>query len=337
MEEFWRVAVHYVGYQAMRLSHAVCQTAVVAICVLAAVPARANLIINPTFASSITSDANAGQIEAKINTAIGIYEQLFSDPITVDITFEEGGGLGASHFSLYQFSYSSFYSALKNDAKTADDNTAVARLTVDGTGSNNPVTGSDTVLLKPATAHALGLSCESQGCGAHQGGVITLNTAITNPGSPNSTLSYNLLPVIEHEIDEILGLGSTLGLGVGTDPSPEDFFRFDSAGARSFTTSSSAVSYFSLDGTTDLDQFNQSSSADYGDWQSNPIPAGVAAQVQDAFATAGANPQLRVELQALDAIGYDFVAPEPGTLLLAVGGLLAAVGARRIRRGLHHE
>jgi hypothetical protein len=49
------------------------------------------LVITPTFASNITSDPNAAAIEAVINTAIGICQADFTDPINVAITFQEGG------------------------------------------------------------------------------------------------------------------------------------------------------------------------------------------------------------------------------------------------------
>src|SRR6267143_611901 len=45
------------------------------------------LTIQATFDSSITGDPNAAAIEAMINRAIGIYESLFSDPITIEILF----------------------------------------------------------------------------------------------------------------------------------------------------------------------------------------------------------------------------------------------------------
>ena len=44
-------------------------------------------IINASFDSSITNNANSAAIESMINQAISIYESLFSDPITVFILF----------------------------------------------------------------------------------------------------------------------------------------------------------------------------------------------------------------------------------------------------------
>src|SRR5258708_15712569 len=106
------------------------------------------------------------------------------------------------------------------------------------------------------------------------------------------------MPVVEHEMDEVLGLGSFLGTGLRTtDPLREDLFRFDQLGNRTFTTSSGSLAFFSITGKTDLAQFdNQNDGGDFGDWQSNPRPAGVQPKVQDAFATPGGNPQLGLEL-----------------------------------------
>jgi len=146
--------------------------------------------------------------------------------------------------------------------------------------------------------------------------------------------------VAEHEIDEVLGLGSALPTPQFNAPFPEDLFRYDASGVRSFTTTATAKAFFSINGTTDLAQFdNQNDGGDFGDWQSNPLPPGVQPKVQDAFATSGATPALGVELTALDVIGYDRIAsiPEPGTgvllaaALVVLGGLNYARVSRRAR------
>lgn len=292
------------------------------IAVLAATaPLQANLLIHPTWDTSITGNPNSAAIMGTIGTAISWYETTFADPITVDITFAAGSsGLGSTSFSLYLLTYQDFYNALLADATSPDDATALARLAVDGTGVNNPVTGSPQVFIKAPNARALGFAT-SGGSDA----TIIFNAALTTPGSPGSSGTYNLLPVIFHEIDEALGLGSTLGLNVQGSPSPEDFFRFDNSGGRSFTASSSATSSFSIDGATLLAQFNQTDSGDYGDWASTATK-----RVQDAFATPGANPTPGVEIRALDVIGYDLATPEPGTLLLLATGLAGLALRRRL-------
>ncbi len=54
------------------------------------------LVIKPTFDVSITSDPQAATIEATINESIAVMESCFSNPITVNILYEEGPGLGAN-------------------------------------------------------------------------------------------------------------------------------------------------------------------------------------------------------------------------------------------------
>ena len=133
-----------------------------------------------------------------------------------------------------------------------------------------------------------------------------------------------------HESNEILGIG---GPGSGLGQSPEyvgvlDLFRYSAAGVRSYTTSSSANSYFSIDGgVTKLASFSQASGTDYADWASET------ARVQNAFGSPGAilniGPAL---LTALDVVGWNLApVPEPSTLSLIALGLLS-YGGSQIRR-----
>jgi hypothetical protein len=311
-----------------------------AIALAAGTPAHANgLVINPTFVStdltfgtSIASDPNAAAIESTINSAIAFYETTFSNSITVNIEFDEmTTGLGASSTFFEKVSYKDYLAALTANATSANDAIALSHL---GPGPNNPVNSDATINVKTANLRAVGISA-----GVPLDGLIGLNTNLTDIGSPGTTGQFSLFATVEHEINEVLGLGSALPNPPSNAPFPEDLFRYDSSGNRSFTTNSSAQAYFSIDGTTLLKQFdNQNDTGDFGDWQSNPLPSGALPAVQDAFGTVGAHATLTSgspEVTALDVIGYTLApaaTPEPMTLVLSGTGL-AVIAAFRRRKG----
>jgi hypothetical protein len=296
-------------------------------------PAGASLVIIPTYDPNITGDPNATAIKGVIQSAINTYEANFSDNITVNITFQEmSGGLGQSNTFFSSESYTSFLTQITADTKTADDITAVAHLPT--LAEFTSTFGTTNINVKTANARAIGFNVV-----VPSDGTVSLNTNATFPGSSGTSGTYSLLAVTEHEIDEVLGMGSELCAPIGpncsapTNPFPEDLFRYSSSpNVRSYTTST-ATAFFSIDGTTQLAEFNNTSNgADFGDWRSNPLPAGVQPKVQDAFATAGATPSLGVEFRVLDVLGYDSVVPEPSTVFLFASAL-AALGLAKWRMG----
>jgi hypothetical protein len=364
-------------------------TVLLAVSIAFVMPARAGLIIETIFDNTITSDPNAASIEAVIDTAVQTFENLYSNPITVSILFQEGGGLGQSNDVVYGVRYTNFYNGLvANNANPA----AIAGLDANGGNPNtnggvNPVGGVNEIQLKSANARAVGIDippgcvvtptgdgaldgnvpnqCALTGAGALVDGIVSLNTAITTP--PNIQTSpdpsyYGLLSTAEHEIDEVLGLGSALEncdstsptracqpgatLNAGNDTpygagAPEDLFRWSAAtgGTRTLSTNCTTPTsaYFAYGPSTGaIAQFdNACNGGDFGDWQSSPLPPGVNPQVQDAFTGAGDAPAYgRSEIDAMTAIGYDLAppTPEPGAMVLFAGGLAVLAVYRRRRR-----
>jgi hypothetical protein len=305
-----------------------------------------SITINPTFDSSITSLPNAASIEAAINAGITALEAAIGSPnnITVGIDFQNmNSGLGESETGVYSVPYYDYYNAYAAVATSANQLTALASLGVApaGLGSGNPVNGNPYVDITSAEGRNLGFDTPgvvTVGSGTYDG-IVGLDTSITSPPNPLSG-NYGLEAVALHEMDEVLGIGgagSTLtGSGSLTGPVGDlDLFRYSAPGVRSYdnTQTNSPYSYFSIDGgNTVLSYFNQTSGSDFGDWLSNPIPAGFGLQVQDAYAGGGTNPGLGVnELTAFQAIGYDFASPEPSTLLLC-GSMLAIAACLRKKR-----
>jgi len=312
--------------------------------------ARSGLILLPTFDSSITSDPNSAIIESSINSAISLFESTYTNNFTAAIYFQENpSGLGGSNFYDYSLSYSTFYSALV--AKNANPAALAGLAANGGAGPNNPVNGTADIEIKSANARALGINiapgCYTTGtagnetCGSGSGnggydGIITLNTDLTFPPQTNNGSNYGLISTAEHEIDEILGLGSSLEntsaasgnvTVIGGNPAPEDLFRYTAGGSRTFAVDCGAAgaAYFSYSGTTDLAQFNNScNGADFGDWASSGTP-----QVQDAYGTRGQDPAYGSnEIAAESAIGYTVATPEPGTWMLLVISLALLWGRR---------
>jgi len=294
----------------------------VALALGTAAPAKA-ITIYATFDTTISSDPNHAAIEATIDQAIAMYEAAITTNISVNITYAEmTSGLGQSSTYYGTITYSQYLAALQSHS--SGDAVDVAALASLPGGSANPVNGNTQIDVTTANLRALGFSAV-----VPTDSTVSINTSITNYGGSYSSSYYSLLAVIEHEMDEALGLGSSLDNGTTGPIRPEDLFRYSAPGVRSYTTSSSATAYFSVNGgTTNLIGFNQSGGgADYGDWASSGT-----AHVQDAFGTPGASPTFGIEQAALDSIGYNFASPvpEPASVwMFAMGGAILLAAYRR--------
>jgi FG-GAP-like repeat len=285
------------------------------------------LNINPTFDSSITGNPNAAAIEAAINRAISIYESLFSDPITIQIRFRYSttqpngtpmamGTISRSDYGFYAIPWSTFISSLRADARTSND--FLANTSLPGTALSTYVTPSSAngraVALNTPTAM---FSNGTVGQGGPYDGIVTLNSAqpfqFTRPPSGDQ---FDAQRSVEHEIDEVIGFGSHLNISgmYSGDLRPQDLFSWSSAGNRN--TTSNGTRYFSINGgDTNIVNFNQNRTGDFGDWLSTGCPQ-AHPYVQNAFVCTGQFSDIIAtspEGINLDVIGYDLATGPPPT------------------------
>lgn len=285
------------------------------------------LVISPTFDISITNNPNAAAIEAMINRAIGIYESLFSDSVTVFILFRysttkpDGTAIGStaqialSNYVVYSPSWSTYISALRADAKTANDSTANGSLPANPLSASVAPSSADGRALGGDTPPAM-FADSTVAAGGPYDGIVTLNSgAPFQFVRPPTSSNYDAQTAVEHEIDEVLGLGSRLNSS-NSNVRPQDLFSWSSSGVRNISTS--GTRYFSIDsGNTPIINFNQTANLDFGDWQSDPCPQSNPA-VQNAFGCHGQAADISEnspEGISLDVIGYDLVPPPTGKLL----------------------
>ncbi|HTS16202.1 MAG TPA: NF038122 family metalloprotease [Verrucomicrobiae bacterium] len=324
--------------------------AVAAIAVSAA-SARANLNIVATYDPSIATNGSSAAIETAVNAALTILDNDVLNNVTVNIDFgleTDPRYLGTSLTTFSNVTYSSYLTALQTkQTLSANDNTAIASLSA---GPNNPVNNTGTIVTTAPLLRALGYSAPATQAGISPTNItfdsdITLNLAGENLTRPGVTNNDDFESTVEHEVNEVLGIGGA-GSAIATNAGaltggvgPMDLYRYSAAGTRSFTASTNAISYFSINGGTNkLVNFNQGfgGESDYGDWGDGVSPAdgkgNSPALVQDAFGTPGSSPDDGVyELTALDVVGWNVV-PEPSTMALVGLGTVGAYALRRRRR-----
>jgi hypothetical protein len=296
---------------------------------------NSGLVIIPSFDPTITSDPRSNAIQAMIVSAIQAYQTLFSDPITVTIHFRfsahDATGrpmdtlVGASNSTCYPRDWNTFITALKADAKTASDTAANSTL------PTSPLTAS--IVTRSAAGRAIGLNTPPAmfadahlDVGGPYDGVITINSAkplqFTRPVSPGN---FDARTFTEHEIDEVLGLGSHLNGAAPEFLCTQDLFSWASLNARN--TTATGERHFSIDrGLHYIVTFNQDPGGDFGDWESEPQCPQNHPLVQNAWNCDGQSPEISAtspEGVSLDVIGYDLVTASPGN-----GGVFGNISTR---------
>jgi FG-GAP-like repeat len=284
----------------------------------ASTAATAGLIIHAYLDRSITANPNAAAIGAMINRCVAIFESLFSDRVTINIllryatTRPDGsrlpsGAIAYSEFVIYPVSWGAYINALRGDARTNNDARANASL------PGSPLSGS--IEVASADGRALGFNTPPAmfangdvGDGGPYDGIVTLNAAEPYKFSrPSSSGFFDAQRSTEHEMDEVIGLGSRLG-GGSNNLRPQDLFSWSSPGVRN--VSPRGTRYFSINsGSTNIVNFNQDPDGDFGDWLSAPCPQ-AHPYVQNAFACTGQSSDVTPtspEGINLDVIGYNLV------------------------------
>lgn len=332
MQSTFRAAIQFAGFM------------------LATSPAHA-LLITPNFDSSITGNANALQIENSINSAIGTLNSLYSNPTTISVNFSykaaSAGNLLSTTQYYYDVSYGSYVNALRNIANNNPRNTVLATA-LGNLGQGNDANGSRDIAVASGLYGMLGL-----GTPATPAPSININSSQPfSFGQSTGSTQYDLIGGLEHELDEVLGgggAGSTLnGVYYGnaffaSKFGPLDLYRYQAPGTPSFTTSSGASSYYSIDGgRTPIVAFNQSPNGDFGDFGQNCFATGSNQLIQDAFACKGPMELYTAnspEYTMLESIGWNpfasSVSPVPlpsSDLLFAPGLAVLAISLKRSGR-----
>ncbi len=275
--------------------------------------------------------SNAAAFEAAFASAAAVYTSNFSDNIHVNINVTSvtgTGTLGASNTSIGSLSWSNLRNYFANDAKTANDLTAI------GAGGSmtvaDPSNGADTWWVTRAQEKALGII----GDDLSTDGTITIGSGFNytyNDSGGVTSGTIDLQGVADHEISEIMGRIGLSGSSVNGNPSLTLLDAFSFTGANSRGMGNGAGNYFSINtGTTLLKAYNNQAGlgGDSRDWASGTNDS------FNAFSSSGVvNPVTAMDLKELDVLGYDLVVttPEPATGWLLIAGP-ALLFLRRRRR-----
>jgi len=280
------------------------------------------LTIKTTYADSLNSLANAAQVKSAFESAVGIYQSMFSNPVTVNIQVSWGEmlgtpikSIGAAGMSGYgTYTYSQIQSMLSATATSKADNTAYANF-----AASNPL-GDGTFTLTPALAKAIGIA-PAHGTGID--GYVGFGSGFAwdfDRGDGISAGSYDFMGVALHEISHVLGRVSGLGTSSAVNGLPIDLFRYSAPGTPGFSYTQPA--YFSIDGgKTKLADFNVNGTADRTDWVST------AGDAYSAYAHPGVVNDLSLaDKIVMDVIGWNTVPTKTTTTTTTTGDTTGDTG-----------
>lgn len=317
--------------------------------------------------STLTSNGTCAVLNS---TIADLYSSTFTDA-NASIYIQSGSTGLASTLQYYtNVTYQQYVNALTANEGDANDAIAVASLGGNTTnpvvaGDGVALTSALAEALGlTSVADSVGINISDGNCTLGTSGCYNAIITVSNAANTwyyrtgeQGAGTYDIYSAIEHETDEVLGTASCL-VGSGNNASTittsvncengnnvfnngepniavsaADLFRYASTGVRSYLNSADGTTaYFSIDcGVTDIANYNNSpNGGDYGDWDS------AALRIQNAYATPGVccfdiTNDGGSEIAVLDAVGYNLVAPEPGSFLLLGTGVLALFARRKLR------
>jgi hypothetical protein len=299
-----------------------------------------------------------------------LWSNSFSDNVTINISIDYltlgSGTLAQASSNLSAYNYQNVYNALRSDATTADDNTAIGSLsngstfktsinhTTDnpnGSGSLTPyLYDGSSIVMNFANAKALGLR---SGNNTSQDASISFNDTLGagltwdfDQSDGINSNSYDFIGVAAHEIGHAMGFGSRVDFIDGSiNPAANssrvstlDLFRYSTAstlnGAIDITTGTDAK-YFSIDkGVTKIADFSTGQALGDGNQASHWKETSTSLGIMDPRTANGELIKImNSDLQAFDVIGWNRTnnvasVPEPSDF---VGTLIfAAFGVKLV-------
>ena len=298
--------------------------------------------IKVSYDSSVTASnfsggaAEEAQFKNAINYVIGLFDQLFTNPIsfTIDVGWGEAAGNSVPSYALavnyannYTYNKTLTYAQVKQDLKNNSSGSDVQNLAYSHLPSTDPTNGGY-FKLTDAEAEALGLTSSNGGLVDQLGFVTNPNggnwdfDTTTGPGPNQPTGGQtDFVGVFEHELTEAMGRVSLAG-GPGGVNSPLDLFRYSAPGAvdpaavPSGTTNTAYLSFdggVTSDGIFNNDAIWNGNPYDLGDWtqdaeNGNALGGGTGPQGADAFGT-GYNgvllPFTYDDLEEMNVLGWN--------------------------------
>lgn len=297
------------------------------------IPSAANaLIIKLKYDTSITSLANAAQVEGVLQSAANVLGSSLASPVTVNITASWGkvagyslnGNIGASIVSAYN---GNLYSDIQSAYSTSAAANPTDKIFSDAAASLNapdPTHGVD-IYIPSAQAKVFGIIPGNST--ATDGYIGFANTAWDYSNADGVALgTYDFQALAYHEIAEALGRVTGITSTLPSYFTIFDLFRYKASSVAALTYAGAA--YFSANGgVTNNGTLNNLGGGDRSDW----LSSGSFDDQVATFTTGRAYNFAANDWTVLDALGYNqvngayFYATSPPLPAVSLGELSGSV------------